>query len=207
MPALDALRGLAVIGIAWMNVIAFAMPGAAYVNPRAYGGTALADIASWATGLRDGRGQVPRAVRYHVRRRGDDPARHGRGPHRLRGHYARMAVLFAIGWLHAPLLASNDILRVYAIAGLLLPLRSRLVHSRRLLWSAAALIAAQLALASVRLLEPARGMAGAVAGSRCRISSSTRCSGSIPRRSPARSNSCAKAWASGSRAAPGPSRG
>lgn len=39
-----------------------------------------------------------------------------------RAHYARMAVLFLIGLAHATLLASNDVLRAYALAGLALPL-------------------------------------------------------------------------------------
>jgi uncharacterized protein len=44
------------------------------------------------------------------------------GSGRWSSHLARMAVLFAIGIAHATLVASNDILRAYALAGLLLPL-------------------------------------------------------------------------------------
>ncbi len=40
------------------------------------------------------------------------------GEHPLRAHYARMAVLLAIGWLHALLLSSSDVLRLYALCGL-----------------------------------------------------------------------------------------
>ena len=46
--ALDALRGVAVAGIVPMNVIAFAMPAAAYINPRSYGGDGWLDTALWA---------------------------------------------------------------------------------------------------------------------------------------------------------------
>ena len=45
---LDALRGLAVIGIVWMNVYAFAMPMQAYYNPVVWGGEAQADRFVWA---------------------------------------------------------------------------------------------------------------------------------------------------------------
>ena len=46
---LDALRGIAVMGILLMNIIAFAMPEAAYVNPAAYGGLSTPDVLTWAT--------------------------------------------------------------------------------------------------------------------------------------------------------------
>ena len=45
---LDALRGVAVMGILAMNIIAFAMPQQAYLNPLAWGGTGAADLAIWA---------------------------------------------------------------------------------------------------------------------------------------------------------------
>ena len=45
LPELDALRGLAVVGIVLMNVFAFAMPGAAYYNPRAWGGEGPLELA------------------------------------------------------------------------------------------------------------------------------------------------------------------
>src|SRR6185436_4755161 len=45
---LDIVRGVAVMGILAMNVVAFAMPPQAYVNPLAYGLESAADLASWA---------------------------------------------------------------------------------------------------------------------------------------------------------------
>ena len=44
---LDIVRGVAVMGILAMNIVAFAMPGAAYLNPMAYGTQGPADLASW----------------------------------------------------------------------------------------------------------------------------------------------------------------
>ena len=45
--ALDALRGIAVIGIVGMNVHAFALPGPAYYNPLSYGAVGDADYRVW----------------------------------------------------------------------------------------------------------------------------------------------------------------
>ena len=144
VPALDALRGLAVAGIALMNVIAFSMPAAAYVNPRSFGGTGALETALWALVfvLVEDKFRALFAIMF------------GAGVAILfgkqdsggwKGHIARMAVLFAIGWLHALLLANNDILRVYAIGGLLLPLVLRL-RVKTLVFLAAAIMAAQLAV-------------------------------------------------------------
>ncbi|MBL7466285.1 DUF418 domain-containing protein, partial [Escherichia coli] len=49
--------GVAVLGILLLNILSFAMPEAAYVNPRAYGGWHGADLAAWAINfvLFDGR--------------------------------------------------------------------------------------------------------------------------------------------------------
>src|SRR5947209_4548792 len=45
---LDIIRGVAVMGILIMNIVAFAMPEPAYDNPAAYGGHTGADLAIWA---------------------------------------------------------------------------------------------------------------------------------------------------------------
>lgn len=140
--ALDGLRGVAVAGIVPMNVIAFAMPAAAYVNPRAYGLESGLDAALWALSfvfIEDkfrtlfamlfGAGVVMVLERATA------------AP--LRDHYARMAALMVIALAHAVLLANNDVLRSYVIAGLLLPLAARW-PLRRLLMGAALLIAGQM---------------------------------------------------------------
>ncbi len=142
--ALDALRGLAVTGIALMNVIAFSMPAAAYVNPRSFGGTEPLETALWALVfvLVEDKFRVLFALLFGA---GVAILLGKGGPHPWRGHYARMAVLFVIGWLHAFLLANNDILRVYAVGGLLLPFVAGL-RVRTLVWLAVTIIAGQLAV-------------------------------------------------------------
>ncbi len=118
---LDALRGIAVIGIAWMNVFVFALPAQAYYNPAAYGMTGALDQLVWTVSF----------VFVEDKFRTLFAMLFGAGclillqrdsEHRWRNHIARMAVLFAIGIAHSILLASNDVLRVYALAGLALPL-------------------------------------------------------------------------------------
>src|SRR3546814_1922652 len=46
--SLDAIRGVAVMGILAMNIVAFALPFSAYSNPAAGGPPAPADLATWA---------------------------------------------------------------------------------------------------------------------------------------------------------------
>ncbi|WAT17369.1 DUF418 domain-containing protein [Aurantiacibacter sp. MUD11] len=139
--ALDALRGLAVIGIVPMNVIAFAMPANAYLNPRVWGGTDALETALWAVSFVfvEDKFRALFAMMFGA----GVAILLGRGEHPLRAHYARMAVLLGIGVAHAVLLANNDVLRIYAVCGLLLPLAMRW-KVRTLVWAAVALVAAQL---------------------------------------------------------------
>ena len=123
--ALDALRGIAVIGIVGMNVLAFALPGPAYYNPIAYGGESAADYWVWLASFVfvEGQFRTQFAMLFGagclilIER-----ARPHAGGSPWRAHYARMIVLFGIGLVHAVLLANNDVLRAYAMAGLALPL-------------------------------------------------------------------------------------
>ena len=122
---LDALRGLAVMGIAWMNVLIFAMPAPAYFNPMAWGGQSGLDMLAWAGSFVfvEDKFRTLFAILFGA---GFAILFEQSGAHPWRAHYARMAVLFLIGLAHATLLASNDILRAYALAGMLLPLFAQL---------------------------------------------------------------------------------
>jgi len=140
--ALDALRGIAVIGIVGMNVLAFALPGPAYYNPLSFGGTGPADYWVWLASFVfiEDKFRTLFAMLFGagclilIERAGEKP---------WRAHYARMFVLFAIGLVHAVLLASNDVLRAYALAGLALPLLAGL--------SARALVTVSLGLLGVHV--------------------------------------------------------
>jgi uncharacterized protein len=150
--ALDALRGIVVIGIVGMNVLAFAMPGPAYYNPLAYGGVGPVDFWVWLGSFVfiEDKFRTLFALLFGagclilIERGGAAP---------WRAHYARMAVLFVIGLVHATLLASNDVLRAYALAGLALPLLTGL-SARALVMVALGLLLVHLALGLSALGAP-----------------------------------------------------
>lgn len=142
--ALDALRGLAVIGIALMNVIAFAMPANAYLNPRVWGGTGVLETTLWALGFVFVEDKF-RALFAMMFGAGVAILLGKETPHPLASHYARMAVLLAIGLAHAVLLANNDVLRIYAVCGLLLPIAVNW-PVKWLVWAAGLLLAGQVAV-------------------------------------------------------------
>jgi uncharacterized protein len=160
--ALDALRGIAVIGIVGMNVLAFALPGPAYYNPLSFGGTTPADYWVWLGSFVfiEDKFRTLFAMLFGagclilIERGGHKP---------WRAHYARMAVLFAIGIVHATLLASNDVLRAYALAGLAMPLLAGL-SARALLAVGTGLVVVHLALGLTAfggaILDFYRGHAG-----------------------------------------------
>jgi uncharacterized protein len=124
--AVDTLRGVALLGILAMNVYAFAMPLAAYANPKVYGGDRGLDLVTWfAThvlfdqkfmtifSMLFGAGLVLMAVRAEAR-----------GARFAGTYYRRLLWLIVIGMLHAYLLWVGDILFAYAICGLMLyPMR------------------------------------------------------------------------------------
>lgn len=146
--ALDALRGVAVIGIVGMNVHAFALPGPAYYNPLSYGATSPIDYWVWLGSFvfiedkfRTLFAMLFGAGCLILLERGG--AKESGRP--WRAHYARMMVLLAFGLVHATLVASNDVLRAYALAGLALPLLAGL-SARALVVVALGLVLVHLAL-------------------------------------------------------------
>jgi len=150
--ALDALRGIAVIGIVGMNVLAFALPSPAYYNPLSYGGVSAPDYWVWLGSFIfiEDKFRTLFAMLFGVGcliliERGGDRS--------WRAHYARMAVLLAIGLVHATLFASNDVLRAYALAGMALPLLAGL-SARALIAVALGLLVVHVALGMVALGAP-----------------------------------------------------
>lgn len=119
---LDVVRGVAVMGILTMNIVAFAMPEAAYSNPRAYGGASGADLFVYLFNF----------VLFDSKMRGlfsflfgastllvIERAR-ARGASAAGVHYARMIWLLVFGFAHLYLLWWGDILHLYASVGLIL---------------------------------------------------------------------------------------
>jgi uncharacterized protein len=125
--ALDVLRGFALLGILAMNIQFFAMPGAAYLNPTAYGDLTGANWLVWVVShvlfdqkfmtifsLLFGAGIVLFSTRAESKGLGAGL------------HYRRMFWLLVIGLMHAHLLWPGDILVLYAICGMLVFLLRRL---------------------------------------------------------------------------------
>lgn len=120
---LDAARGLAVCGIVLLNIYNFSMPAPAYFNPLAYGYTGPETTIIWA--LESILAQDAFRAIFAMLFGAGVAMLFERGS-TLRGHLARMIVLLIIGYLHATLLNNGDVLRLYALTGLLLPLLLRL---------------------------------------------------------------------------------
>lgn len=117
--SLDAIRGFAVMGILLLNIIGFAMPDAAYVNPAAWGGTDPLNAGVWAINfvVFDGKMRGLFSVLFGasmllVMQRAEAA---GQNPRSV--HLNRMAWLFVIGSAHFILIWWGDILVPYAICG------------------------------------------------------------------------------------------
>jgi len=117
--SIDWLRGVALLGILVINIMMFAMPGAASYNPIALGDRGRLDFAIWLFShlffdqkfmaifsMLFGAGIVLMATR--VSERGGRPAV---------THYRRMFALFVFGVIHRYLIWDGDILMLYAICG------------------------------------------------------------------------------------------
>jgi uncharacterized protein len=120
--SVDTLRGLAVLAILVMNIYAFAMPFAAYMNPLLYGGDSGIDLHTWTFThlLFDQKFMTIFSMLF-----GAGLVLMGRRAVKFAGvYYRRILWLLLIGLLHGYFLWMGDILFFYAACGLLLyPLR------------------------------------------------------------------------------------
>lgn len=119
--SLDALRGVAVLGILLLNIVGFGLPGA-YVDPTVFGGDTGADLAAWLT----------TSMLFEGTMRGLFALLFGAGivlftsrleqagvPHAADLHVRRMLWLVAFGFVDSHLLLwQGDILYEYGLAGL-----------------------------------------------------------------------------------------
>ncbi len=122
--SVDAMRGVALFGILWMNIVAFGLPGAAYADPTVAGGATGANFAFWLLSqvlfegkmrtifsMLFGAGVVLLTSRAEER---------GAGGGIADIYYRRTLWLIAFGLLHAYFIWSGDILYGYGVAGLVL---------------------------------------------------------------------------------------
>ncbi len=140
--SLDITRGVAVMGILSVNIVGMAMIQMAYFYPPAFGFDSAADHGLWLANflLVDGKlrslfsmmfGASTLLVIERAIASGRSPAR---------THYARMAVLLVIGYLHWLVLWWGDILTHYAAIGAIAFLFRKLKPKTLFITSAAALL-------------------------------------------------------------------
>ncbi len=116
------------LGILLLNINAFGLPFAAYMNPTVWGGATGADLTTWivAMTLWDGKMRCIFSMLFGA---GavillDRAEKRGAGIDAADVYYRRTMWLILIGLLHAHLVWSGDILYPYGVVGLLLfPLR------------------------------------------------------------------------------------
>ena len=142
LQTLDAIRGVAVMGILLMNIVAFALPSAAYFNPLAAGHAGDADLWAWAIAyvLVDGkmRGLFSFLFGASMLLVVDRARASGRSGAAV--HYARMLVLLGFGIVHFTFVWYGDILNHYAVIGMI-AFAFVSLRVRTLAWMAAALFA------------------------------------------------------------------
>ena len=166
--SIDVVRGMAVLGILLMNVVAMGLPTYAYLNPIFGGGTEGADFWTWAVNnvLADGKMRALFTMLFGasaVLIAGRAEAGAGLGP--VQTHYRRLFWMFVIGMIHAYFFFLGDILVTYALAGaLVFPLRR--LDPRLLVGIGGTLLAALfgwhlLDLANLQALQAAASAPGA----------------------------------------------
>lgn len=139
---LDIVRGVAVMGILAMNIVAFAMPFQAYMNPAAFGSEGTADYLSWLVSFVfvDGKmrglfsflfGASMLLVIERAAVAGDNPAR---------VHFPRMLWLLAFGLVHFYFIWFGDILSGYALVGMVAYLFHRLSSRALVRWGMGLLV-------------------------------------------------------------------
>jgi len=118
---LDIIRGIAVMGIFSVNVIAFAMIDGAYFNPAAYGGHTGIDLFVWAANMVviDGKLRTLFSMLFGASMLLIAERAEAAGYSQWSMHLRRMTVLFLIGLAHFYFLWWGDILNHYAVIGLI----------------------------------------------------------------------------------------
>ena len=149
---LDALRGFALFGVVWSNYAVLSL--AMFMSPEAKaalpGAFLDAPLKAFHTILIDGKFYSIFSLLFGI----------GFGFFLAKGHdglwrfYRRMFILLIIGWLHLRYLWAGDILFLYAVLGLLLPLFRGLRDRALLVW-AAALILSPIAIDAAVVLTNA----------------------------------------------------
>jgi len=121
--SIDAVRGMAVLGILLMNIVGMGLPSFAYINPTYAGGSTGADFWAWAVNnvLTDGKMRALFTMLFGASTvLIAERAEHGSDLGPAVTHYRRMGWMLLFGLAHAFLFWFGDVLVVYALAGLLI---------------------------------------------------------------------------------------
>ena len=145
--SVDTLRGFALLGILVMNIQAFAMPHAAYLNPSLFGSLQGVDGAAWALGrlLFDFKFISLFSTLFGaslVLARDASPRK-------------RLGWLVLFGLAHGYLIWFGDVLFTYGVVGMIV-VGAREWPVRRLVWVGTALILASTVLLVVFGFFPGR---------------------------------------------------
>jgi uncharacterized protein len=147
---LDIVRGIAVMGILAMNIVGFAMPFQAYMNPLAMGPIGEADFVSWALSfiLVDGKMRGLFSFLFGASMLLVIEQANAKGEPANVIHYRRMVWLLFFGLIHLYLIWFGDILVGYALVGMIAFL-FRNLPTRALIRWAAGLLIVQLAVFAI----------------------------------------------------------
>ena len=150
---LDVIRGIAVMGIFSVNVIAFAMIFPAYFNPTAMGLSGEADLLTWFTNfvVIDGKMRSLFSMLFGASMLLviDRAAAAGRPVAKV--HFSRMIVLAAIGLFHFYVVWFGDILFLYAITGMVAYLFRHASLSTLLRWSVGLFLLSMMMMAGAAM--------------------------------------------------------
>jgi len=119
--SIDAVRGMAVLGILLMNIVGMGLPSFAYINPTYAGGATGADFWTWGINnvLTDGKMRALFTMLFGASTvLIAERAEAGSGLSPAATHYRRMGWMLLFGLAHAFLFWFGDVLVVYALAGL-----------------------------------------------------------------------------------------
>jgi len=141
---LDIVRGVAVMGILAMNIIAFAMPFNAYMNPSAFGMESKADLVSWVISFIfiDGKMRGLFSFLFGASILLVIERAQASGQSAASVHYRRMIWLLLFGLIHYYFIWFGDILSGYALIGMIAFLFRRLRPRALIIWGIV-LVAAQ----------------------------------------------------------------
>ena len=117
--AIDALRGVALLGILAMNIVFFAWPTGGYENPVWSGGDSMINRSAWLlnTFVFSGKMMSLFSMLFGAGLVLMSDRAAARGASNLGTYYRRIFWLLCIGLVHAYLIWAGDILVMYALCG------------------------------------------------------------------------------------------